>query len=292
MTILITGATGTIGSQVLKILSNKGLEVRALTRDASKAKFPEGVVAVTGNMLDVAAIKVALTGVKTLFLLNTVSADELTQALLTLNLAKEAGVKNIVYFSVFNTDRYLDVPHFASKFVIEKMLEQIGIPVTVLRANCFMQNDATYFKNAVLGGSVYPFPIGNIGVSMVDARDISELVSLFIIQRESSEIALPSETINMVGPHVLTGESIAQIWSKVTGKTVKFVGDSTSNFEQAISTHSPSWMAMDLRLMLDRFNSDGMVASEIDVAQMQSLLGRAPRSYEAFAVETLVDWQK
>jgi uncharacterized protein YbjT (DUF2867 family) len=143
MTILVTGGTGQVGSIVLQNLAAQHATVRALTRDPDKAAFPDGVTPVPGDMLDVQSMRIALDGVSTLFLLNAVSPQELTQALLTLSLAREAGIRRVVYFSVFNGEKFSDVPHFASKHAVERMIEQTGIPATILRPNCFMQNDAS-----------------------------------------------------------------------------------------------------------------------------------------------------
>src|SRR3954470_12727510 len=92
MTILVTGATGTIGRQVVEQLVKRGADVRALVRDPAKADFPAAVTAVRGDLLDVNSLRGAFSGVSPLFLLNAVAADEFTQALIALNLAREAGV--------------------------------------------------------------------------------------------------------------------------------------------------------------------------------------------------------
>jgi uncharacterized protein YbjT (DUF2867 family) len=291
MTILVTGGTGTIGSDLLGHLSGQGLTVHALTRDPNKAKFPNGVVPVSGDMLDIESMRKALAGVSTLFLLNAVTPQELSQAVLTLNLAREAGLQRVVYFSVFNGKAFTNVPHFTAKHAVEQMIEQLGIPATILRPNCFMQNDALYFKDALLGPGLYPFPIGDKGVSMVDARDVAEVAAGALLLRERSVEALPHKIINVVGPESLTGAGIAQIWARILQKPVKYAGDQTASFEKKVAAHAPSWMAMDLRLMLDRFVQDGMCATSNDVEEMTALLGRRPRSYASFATETLAQWR-
>lgn len=290
MTILVTGGAGTIGSHLLAQLGKEDVEVRALTRDPSKAVFPNGIEPVKGDMLDVDATRAALAGVSTLFLLNPVTAEELTQTLLTLNLAREAGIERLVYFSVFQGEAFATVPHFTAKHTAELMIEQLDIPATILRPNCFMQND-TWFKEAVLQHGVYPFPIGSKGVNMVDARDVAEVAALAILERERSAEPLPHRIINVVGPEALTGETNAAIWTDLLGKPVRYGGDDTAPFEAKMRGFGPSWAAMDLRLMLDRFVSDGMLASALDVGEMTELLGRRPRSYADFARETLAAWQ-
>ena len=135
MTILVTGSTGTIGSRVVANLSQQGVAVHALARSIEKAKFPPGVTPVKGDLMDVDATESAIAKASTLFLLNAVTPDELTQALLTLSLAREAGVKGIVYLSVFHSDAFTDVPHFAGKYTVERMIEDCKLSATILRPN-------------------------------------------------------------------------------------------------------------------------------------------------------------
>src|SRR4051794_37317890 len=166
MTILVTGATGTVGRQIVEQLVSRGADVRALVRDPAKASFPAGVTLVQGDLLDVDAMRGAFKGVSTLFLLNAVVPDEFTQALIALNLARGAGIERIVYLSVIHSDRYFNVPHFAGKYGVERMIEQMGFNATVLRPAYFMNNDLT-IKDVVLGHGVYPMPIGGKGLAMI-----------------------------------------------------------------------------------------------------------------------------
>jgi uncharacterized protein YbjT (DUF2867 family) len=85
---------------------------------------------VKGDLLDVDSLRSAFSGVSTLFLLNAVVPDEFTQALIALNVAREAGIERLVYLSVIHSDVYVNVPHFASKFGVERMIEQMGFKAT------------------------------------------------------------------------------------------------------------------------------------------------------------------
>jgi uncharacterized protein YbjT (DUF2867 family) len=290
MTILITGSTGTIGTHLIEHLSDKGVSLHALTRDPTRARFKEGVTPVAGDMLDIDSMRRALSNANTLFLLNAVTPQELSQALLTMNLAREAGIQRVVYLSVFNGKAFTNVPHFAAKNTVEQMIEAFDIPTTVLRPNCYMQND-TMFKDALLGGGVYPFPIGSKGVSMVDARDVAAVAASALLERELAPESLPHRIINVMGPEPLTGASNAAIWAGLLNKPVKYLGDNIAPFENLLGQHAPNWMAMDIRLMLERFQQDGMIGTSNDVAEMTTLLGRSPRSYADFAKETLTEWQ-
>jgi uncharacterized protein YbjT (DUF2867 family) len=284
MTILVTGATGTVGRNVVEQLVKRGADVRALVRDPSKADFPARVIAVKGDLLDVDSLRNAFSGVSTLFLLNAVVPDEFTQALIALNLAREAGVERLVYLSVIHSDVYVNVPHFAGKFGVERMIEQMGFKATILRPAYFMNNEFT-IRDVVTGYGIYPMPIGSKGLAMIDARDIGEIAAIELVRREKSANPLPLVRINLVGPDTLTGAKAAAIWSEVLGRTVAYRGDDTAGFEKNLRQFMPSWMAFDMRLMSERFLADGMLPEAGDVERLTTLLGRPLRSYRDFVAE-------
>ena len=287
MTILVTGATGAVGRQVVEQLVRRGADVRALVRDPAKANFPDGVTLVQGDLLDVDSLRGAFAGVSTLFLLNAVVPDEFTQALIALNIAREAGVERIVYLSVIHSDVYVNVPHFAGKFGVERMIERMGFNATILRPAYFIQNDLT-IRDVVIGYGVYPMPIGSKGLAMIDARDIGEIAAIELIRREQSGAPLPLTRINLVGPDTLIGSDVAAIWSEVLARPIAYGGDDTAGFELNLRKFMPSWMAFDMRLMSERFLSDGMIPETGDVARLTELLGRPLRSYRDFAAEIAV----
>lgn len=284
MTILITGATGTVGRQVVQQLLQRGARVRTLVRNPETANLPDGVEIVKGDFLDVDALRAAFEGVRTLFLLNAVVPDEFSQALIALNVAREAGVRRVVYLSVIHSDRYVNVPHFAGKLGVERMLEQMDFSATVLRPAYFMDNDLTV-KNVVEGYGVYPMPIGQKGLAMIDTRDIAEIAALELLARDAAPEGTPSTRLNLVGPEALTGEGVAAIWAEVLQRPVAYGGDDTAAFEENLRQFMPAWMAYDMRLMAGRFISDGMLPVAGDVERLMQILGRPLRTYRGFAAE-------
>ncbi|RWP38123.1 MAG: NmrA/HSCARG family protein [Mesorhizobium sp.] len=285
MTILVTGATGNIGRQVVGHLVKRGADVRALVRDPSKANFPAGVSVVQGDFLDVDSLRKAMSGVSTLFLLNAVVPDEFTQALVALNVARSAGIERIVYLSVIHADGYVNVPHFAGKFGVERMIEQMDFKATILRPAYFIQNDLM-IKDVITGYGTYTMPIGDKGLAMIDVRDIAEIAALELLRREQAAEPLAIDWINLVGPETLTGADIAAIWSDVLARPINYGGDNTEDFEQNLKQFVPAWMAYDMRLMGERFFTDGMRPGAGDVERLTALLGRPLRPYRAFASET------
>lgn len=282
MTILVTGATGRVGRHVVDQLIKRGAKVRVLTRDPSKAVFPKGVEVAQGDLLDIDSLRSAFTGVSALFLLNAVTGDEFTQAIIALNVARETGVDRIVYLSVIHADRFVNVPHFAVKSGAERMLQQMDFSATILRPSYFIDNELM-IKDVVVDHGVYPMPIGSKGVAMVDARDIAEVAAIELIRRAEAPGRLPIETINLVGPDTLTGPEVAAIWSDVLGRPIVYGGDDPSGFEQNMASFMPRWMAYEMRLMAERYVSDGMIPDAGDVDRLTAILGRPLHAYPDFA---------
>ncbi len=166
----------------------------------------------------------------------------------------------------------MNVPHFAGKFGVERMIEQMGFNATILRPAYFIDNELT-IKDVVTGYGVYPMPIGSKGLAMIDARDIGEIAAIELIRREQSAAPLPLDRINLVGPDTLTGAEAAAIWSEVLGRPIAYGGDDTAGFEQNLRQFMPSWMAYDMRLMGERFLTDGMIPEAGDVERLTALLG-------------------
>ena len=185
---------------------------------------------------------------------------------------------------MIHSDVYVNVPHFAGKFGVERMIEQMGLHATILRPAYFMDNEIT-IRDVITGHAIYPMPIGDKGLAMVDARDVGEIAAIELIRREQSATPLPLNRINLVGPDTLTGAGAAAIWSDVLGRQIVYPGDDTAGFEQNLRQFMPSWMALDMRLMAERFITNGMIPDAGDVDQLTAMLGRPLRSYRDYAAQ-------
>ena len=286
MSILVIGATGTIGSRITQGLASAGAEVKALVRQPGKRDFPAGVAEVVADLTDVPSMRVALSSVRTLFLLNAVTPDEVTQALITLNLAHEAGIERIVYLSVIHADKFTNVPHFTGKHTVERMIESLDIPATILRPAYFMQNELMV-QQTIQNYAVYPMPIGSVGVSMIDARDIADVAVAELLRRDKASSALDRVTLELVGPQALTGASVAKIWSSALGRDIAYGGDDVAAFEGQLATYGPTWLAYDMRLMMAGIQTFGMQAADGTVDRLEAIIGHPLRTYEDFVREAI-----
>ena len=285
MKILVIGGTGNVGSEVVKELQKRDTDLRLLVRKED-ASTPGGVEVAIGDLLDPVSVEKAMDGVDKLYLLNSVSPDELTQGLIAYDLAKKLKLRHVVYHSVFRVEHFKDVPHFASKLAIENALREFDVPFTIIRPNYFNQNDAT-LKDALTKAGVYPMPLGPVGVSTVDIRDIAE----------ATAIALTTDghfgkSYNLNGPEALSGPKAASIWSGLLGKEIRYSGHDMDAFEEQMRKQRPSWAAFDIRMMFQGYLERGFAAEAGDVETLTKLLGHAPRRYEEFARETLLKWQE
>src|SRR3569833_2782027 len=163
------------------------------------------------------------------------------------------------------------------------MYEQMSFNATILRPAYFMNNELM-IKDAVTGYGVYPMPIGSKGLAMIDARDIGEIAAIELIRRETSASPLPLDRINLVGPDTLTGAKTAAIWSEVLGRSIAYGGDDAAGFESNLRKFMPAWMAFDMRVMSERFLTDGMIPEAGDVERLTTILGRPLQSYRFFYI--------
>jgi uncharacterized protein YbjT (DUF2867 family) len=203
---------------------------------------------------------------------------------MAVNGARLADVRKIVYLSVPSIEDAPHLPHFGSKMPIEFAIRKSGIPFVIVRPNSFFQNDL-WFRDAILGYGVYPQPLGSVGTSRVDVRDIAEAAAIALTSDDHD-----GNTFHIAGPEALTGERTAEIWSEVLGKTVVYGGDDMDAWEEQAKQMLPDWMAFDFRLMFEYFQKEGLIASEAEIEVLTALLGHEPRRFEDFARETAELW--
>jgi len=288
MRVLVTGATGNVGSLLVPELIKRGADVRTFTRkQPNQDVYPKKVETAIGDLLDAESVARAMEGIDKLFLLAAVSPSELMEAMIGFGMARRAGVKHVTYLSAFKVDVMRDAPHMAAKFTVENSIRHSGIPFTILRPNGFMQAEAQGIKPAVMGMGLYPAPIGEDGISLVDARDIAEAAAISLTE-EGHE----GQTYDLVGPTVVSGASNAALWSKLLGKPIKYAGHDMDRWEEMARGQMPSWLIYDLRAMYEGFHSEGFTATAVQIARLTKLLGHAPRSYEAFATQAASEWKR
>ena len=268
--ILVTGASGTVGSEVVKALGGRSARVRAGYRTRPQ-NIPAGMESVALDYDRPETIRPALQGVDTLFLLsNTVDPERKV-----VDEAKRAGVKRIVKLSVIGAAE--EGFTFARWHrAVEKYIEASGLGWTFLRPNGFMQNVVTYMGETIRSQSAIYSPAGNAAASHIDARDVGA-VGARVLTDKGHE----GKAYELTGPAALTYGQIAEILSRVLGRTIGYVPISPEQYRQAaVAAGTPEGYANAL-VDLNRYYLEGK-ASVVTPAVRQ-LTGRDPIPFEQFA---------
>jgi uncharacterized protein YbjT (DUF2867 family) len=277
---LVLGGTGTVGSLVVSGLLEKGEKVKVLTRSAEKAKsLPSGVEPVIGDLAAPETYAGIFRDYDTLFLLTANGPSDLLEGLAAVAEARRTRARRVVHLSIHDVEKGLDAPHFASKIAIEAALKESGLDWTILRPNNFYQND-WWWKDAILQYGVYPQPLGSVGVSRVDTRDIGEAGV-----RALTEPGHSGKTYALAGPDALTGEESARVFADALGRKVVYAGDDLDAWAKAMAPYLPPWAVFDFRLMYAMFQKKGLKATPAQLEETRSIVGHAPRRFADFAKE-------
>ena len=225
-TVLVTGATGRQGGAVIRHMLAKGWRLRALTRspasNASKELARQGVEVVEGNLEDPPSLDRATRGVYGIYSVQdfwSVGAKrEVQQGKNLADAAKKAGVQHLVYSSVGGAERNTGIPHWESKWEIERHIRQLGLPTTIFRPASFME---TYHilevEVGILKGKLSDPIDGDKPYQTIATDDIGAFVAL-AFDRPKDFIGLELE----IAGSELTNLEAAQVFSRVMGKPMKF----------------------------------------------------------------------
>ncbi|MEE9568774.1 MAG: SDR family oxidoreductase, partial [Candidatus Binatia bacterium] len=280
-TILVTGATGTVGSEVAKQLSAKGADVRACCHTLSKADRIRGpgVEIVEVDYAKPETVEAAFPGVERLFLLTpgwpgVERTVEITAQLV--EEAKKAGVQHIVKLSVLWADTESKIPPFRWHRQAEKIVEESGIPYTFVRPSGFMQTYPISHGQTIKAQSAIYTSAGEGKVGFVDARDIAA-VAVEALTGDGHEGKIYPTT----GPEALSHNQVAEILSEVLGRKISHVSVSEEDVRKGFEeTGLPDWF-LDAAIEGDRNIREGR--SSAVSPTVEEVTGKKPRSFEQFA---------
>ena len=280
-TILITGATGTVGSEVVKQLSAKGenIIVKATTRSATDNTF-ENLNRVQVVQLDYDkpdSLAVALKGVDKLFLLTPFQSNMVDLTSNLVSEAKKTKVKYIAKQSVMGADAEPGITPGRLHRQAEKIIEESGIPFTFLRPNFFMQNFVNYYSNLIRSQGAFYMPAGDAKVSFVDVRDIAAVAVKSLINDNQQK----GRAYNITGGEALTYGQTAEILSKAVGKKINYVNVTDQDARKGMKDMSMDEWTIKSMIELFEITRAGYV-SEISPI-VEQVTGNKPITFSQFA---------
>jgi uncharacterized protein YbjT (DUF2867 family) len=277
--ILVTGATGTVGSEVVRNLVSRSEPVRALVRSPEKAAIFDDmpVEIVQGDLEDDASVAAALAGIKHLFLLTAVPPNQVELERRVLVEAVKAGVEHIVKLSVSNASDDSAVNFFRWHREIEREIEESGVGWTHLRPNNFFQN-LLFQVDSIRGQGAFYAPFGEGLVASIDVRDIASVAGAVL-----SEPGHMGKTLELTGPVALSHGEMARILSEATSDEVSYVAVGLDDFRASLlAMGRPEYLADGLSTLYGELaeGSQSCVTTTVE-----DITGRHARSFAEFAAD-------
>jgi uncharacterized protein YbjT (DUF2867 family) len=274
--LLVTGATGTTGSEVLRGLRERDLAVRALIHDETKADAVRelGAEPVLGEMGDPKTLEPALEDVERAYLVSALSPMQAEYEQVFVETAKTAGVKHVVKLSLIGASVQSPLRFGKTHAVVEQALRESGMEWTFLRPNGFMQNNLAW-PTHVQDGTFYS-PVPDAAFSIVDARDVAE-VAIAALTGDGHA----GKAYALTGPEAVSYRDQAVRLFAAAGREIAVEEVEAEAVKQAlVQAGVPPWNAEGLAEVWELYAGGGatLVASGVD-----DVLGRPPRDLDAFA---------
>ncbi|MGW0878079.1 NAD(P)H-binding protein [Streptomyces sp. NPDC002671] len=275
--ILVTGATGTIGSELVRQLAARGEKVRALTRNPAKAPVPSGVEVVRGDYLEPASLEAAMTGVTAAFLLGAPGPDSgRDQALVAA--ARAAGVGRLVKLSAIATGDPDVGPSGAWHVPGEQALRDSGTEWTILRPSSFASNTLSWAQ-AVEAGEPVPNQTGDGPSGVIDPRDVSEVAARVLVEGGHA-----GRTYTLTGPEAISVPEQAAVLASVLGRPITTRDLSPAETREFLVS---AWGFDDAQaegiLTATAFVRKG--GNAVVTGEVAELLGRPARTYREWALD-------
>jgi uncharacterized protein YbjT (DUF2867 family) len=276
--ITVTGSSGTIGSELVRILSNGGASVRALFRSTRPPQPPAGVAWLQADLSDERLLAPALAGTARLFLLNDNQKGfgELQGRIV--RAAESLGVAHVVKLSALGASDHSKSWIGREHHHVEQLLRQTTMSWTILRPHAFMQNWLGDVAESVRARGVVESPIGEGRVPFIDTRDIAAVAAEALLHPERHA----SRTYVLTGGEAVGLRDVAAAIAEATAKSVRYQPITTEEARARAEARGMPGEQIDALLAIAAYQRDGGPTAAVSGA-VQQVLGRAPRTIRGFA---------
>lgn len=273
--ILVVGASGTVGSELSRLLAAQGHQLRKAT-----SRAPTAADQVQLDVVARRGLSEAMSGADAAFLLSPpghVNQDELLVPLI--DAARAQGLRKVVLMSAMGANADDNAPLRKA----ERHLEASGLPYNILRPNWFMQNFNTFWLHGILTQAKILLPVGKAKGSFIDARDIAAAAAVLL-----TTDTLANRDFDLTGPEALDHDQVAAILSRETGRHITFQDiPPAAMLDGLLSAGLPRPYAEFMLLILGFFKAGYAERTTDAVAQ---ITGRAPGSFERYAHDHRQAW--
>jgi uncharacterized protein YbjT (DUF2867 family) len=275
--ILITGATGTIGREVTRLLAARGEQVRAMTRDLARARtLPAGVEVVRGDFSDHESLACAAAGAKVLFLLSAPGPSMILHDTAMLAAAQAAGVGKVVKLSAIGTGEKADTKVGDWHLPGEQAVRSSGMEWTVLRPSSFASNTLRWAAS-IQAGDPIPNTMATGVEGVVDPRDVAEVAARARTSADHGGL------YTLTGPELLSVPDLALVLGEVLGRTVATVDISLEAYRERLLASGLDPAFVEVAVNGSRLVAEGGNARL--TGEVEQVLGRPPRTFTTWAYD-------
>jgi uncharacterized protein YbjT (DUF2867 family) len=274
--IFVTGGTGMVGGEIVRLLSQNGTAARALVRNPKNAKNLPVITWVTGDLAKPETLPAAFEGSKTLFLISSISEDTVALQHNAIEATREAGVTHIVKLSAFSASNHSKAPIGVWHYQIEQEMQESGMEWTILRPHHFMQNLLTQTDYIINDGVVYS-DSGDGKIPYIDARDIAAVAAVTLTKPGHY-----GKKYVITGSEALSYRQATEIISSTIGKPLRFVDESPDAARARREREGYPPAIIESFLAISAYQRAG--GKTVTITNVVSdLTGRRPRTFSEFA---------
>lgn len=269
-TILVTGATGTIGGRVVRALIDAGQPPRALLRTADRAhRLPAGAEPVVADFADAAALGAAMRGVDRVFLASPNAPEQVAWELGVIDAAADAGVARMVKLSARGVDADSPVAFWRWHAEIEAYLRGSRVPSVALRPGFSMANILGH-ADEVRDLGMLPAPALTTPVAMIHPQDVADTAAHLLLADEFHD-----EQLELTGPQAVTFEQVAEAISRHAGRPVGYLPCTDEQVTAALGGRGvPPFVVSQILAIFDALRAGGQATTTDAVTQVTGGSGR------------------